>query len=133
MRFVIDEIEVQMCVTYVTGRTAVGTIKSVWHNAQVPLIGQHYHVELDIYAPADAGISCLERSKRRCPSVHFDGQNVLFHGICEDIDETVYYVRFDLDWLEMIEINELAVLYTKGECMSFSASYYFIEIYPYTI
>lgn len=65
--------------------------------------------------------------------VHFDGQNVLFHGICEDIDETVYYVRFDLDWLEMIEINELAVLYTKGECMSFSASYYFIEIYPYTI
>lgn len=63
MKFVIDEIEVQMCITYVTGRTAVGTIKGVWHNAQAPLIGQRYHVELDIYAPADAGISGLERSK----------------------------------------------------------------------
>ncbi len=133
MRFVIDEIEIQMCVTYVTGRTTVGTIKGVWHDAQAPLIGQHYHIELSIYSPVDVDISGLWRSKRRCPLVHFDGQDVLFHGICEDIDETVYYVRFDLDWLEMIEIKELAVLYTKGEFMSFSARYYFIEIYPYTI
>ena len=70
---------------------------------------------------------------QRCDgAVYIDGQDVVFAGICEGVDEAVYYVRFDLDWLEMIEIKELAVLYQKGESMSFSARYYFIEIYPYT-
>lgn len=133
MRFVIDEIEVQMYVTYVAGRTAVGTIKGIWHDANAPVLGQDYHVELSIYEPVDVEVSNTMRSKNRRPSTHFDGQNVVFQGICEDIDDVVYYVRFDLDWLEMIEIKELAVIYQKGEFMSFSARYYFIEIYPYTL
>ena len=133
MKFVIDEIEVQMCVTYVAGRTTVGTIKGIWHDAAAPVIGQDYHVELSIYEPVDVEISDTKRSAKQCPSTHFDGENVVFQGICEDTDDAVYYVRFDLDWLEMIECKALAVLYKKGEFISFSARYYFIEIYPYTL
>lgn len=133
MRFVIDEIEVQRCVTYVTGRTTVGTIKGIWHGTEAPVAGQCYHAELDIHEPVDGEISDTKCFEKKCPSAHLDGQDVVFAGICEDVDEAVYYVRFDLDWLEMIEIKELAVLYQKGEYMSFSTRYYFIEIYPYTL
>ena len=58
---------------------------------------------------------------------------VIFKGICEDIDEEVYFVRFDVDWLEMIEIKEIGSNYKKGDVMAFSASYYGVEIYPYTL
>jgi len=133
MRFVIDEIEVQMCVTYVTGRTAVGTIKGIWHGAEAPAAGQCCHAELSIHEPVDVELLDTKRFEKQCPLVYLDGHDVVFVGICEDMDEAVYYVRFDLDWLEMIEIKELAVLYQKGEYMSFSARYYFIEIYPYTL
>ena len=67
--------------------------------------------------------------------MHFAVNNIFFSQHTWDFafKIAVYYVRFDLDWLEMIEIKELAVLYQKGESMSFSARYYFIEIYPYTL
>lgn len=42
-------------------------------------------------------------------------------------------MRFDVDWLEMIEIKEIGSNYKKGDVMAFSASYYGVEIYPYTL
>ena len=45
----------------------------------------------------------------------------------------VYFVRFDIDWLEMISIREFAAKKKAGDLMAFSADYYGIEIYPYTL
>ena len=51
----------------------------------------------------------------------------------DKIKYEVYYVRFDMDWLEMIEISEIASRKEKGQILAFSVKYYDIEIYPYTL
>ena len=41
---------------------------------------------------------------QRCDgAVYIDGQDVVFAGICEGVDEAVYYGRFDLDCLMEIQ------------------------------
>ena len=44
---------------------------------------------------------------RILPSVCYSGQDVGFKGICGD--DGIYFVRFDIDWLEMIPVKEFAV------------------------
>ena len=88
------------------------------------------HVELAIYLPEELDI---HQDKKFCPSVCYSDQTVVFKGICEDVDDEVYFVRFDIDWLEMISIQEFSTKKKAGDFMAFSADYYGIEIYPYTL
>ncbi len=130
MRFIIEEVEYQEKLIVVTGNTAVGTIKGIWKYEQEPVVGGRYHVELSIYCPSKCD---RKQDKKLYPSVCLSDDMVIFKGICEDIDEEVYFVRFDGDWLEMIEIQEIDSKYKRGDVVAFSASYYGVEIYPYTL
>jgi len=130
MRFLIEKIEQQEYMTFVTGKTSVGTIKGIWKYAEQPVVGNQYHIELSIDAPHD--INSLQ--KMQCfPSVCLDYEEVIFQGICEDMDENVYYLRFDMDWLEMLDVQTASVKKQIGDFVLFSASVYGIKIYPYTI
>lgn len=130
MRFTIDKIEQQKNMILVTGRTSVGTIAGIWKYAEPPVIGNDYHIELGILYPCEIDIS---QKSRHVSLVYVDNDNVIFKGICEDIDEDVYYLRFDIDWLEMIEIDSIATKKKIGDYISFSASIYGVTIYPYTL
>ena len=42
-------------------------------------------------------------------------------------------MRFDIDWLEMISVQEFAARKKAGDFIVLLADYYGIEIYPYTL
>ena len=130
MRFGIEEVMQHGGMTIVTGRTSVGRVKGIWKYEEPPVIGQAYHVELSIDYPCEADIV---KKKKMFPSVVLVEETAIFQGICEDMDEDVYYVRFDVDWLEMMDIHVFASQKKKGEYLSFSANIYGIIIYPYTL
>ncbi|PNV62799.1 hypothetical protein C0033_07185 [Clostridium sp. chh4-2] len=57
----------------------------------------------------------------------------VFVGICEERDNQVYYVRFDTDWLDMLDIDVIASEKKKGDYISFSANWHDIGIYSYDL
>lgn len=130
MRLIIDEVKQQENITIVTGRTPVGTIKGIWKYTKPPVINESYHVELSMTYPCEVDIS---QKEKLFPSVYLDNDTVIFNGICEGIDNEVYYVRFDIDWIEMLDINAITPKKKNGDYISFSAGFYDIEIYPYTL
>ena len=90
-----------------------------------------YHVEFSIDNPTEINV---DQGTLSGPVVSAkNGDDVTFHGICEDADEDVYYVRFDTDWLEWIDITAPASPKVQGDFISFSADYHDIGIYPYTL
>lgn len=111
----------------VEGTTEIGSIKGLWKCAEKPVIGEIYFVELSIENLHRNQIWIKENMKK--PKVYTEGEYVWFRGICEDIDE-VYYIRFALDWLEMVEINEDNTI-KVGDCILFNQRYDHIAIYPY--
>lgn len=129
MQFVINKIECQGESLIITGNTTLGTIKEVWKYAQAPIDGKKYHVELTIVSPSEISIS----GKTLFPSVHLENENVIFLGVCEGYDNEVYYLRFDVDWIEMLDIDVITSGKKKGDYILFSANYHNIAIYPYTL
>ncbi|MCM1057160.1 MAG: hypothetical protein NC517_06085 [Firmicutes bacterium] len=130
MRFVIDKAERQNDMTLVTGKTSVGTIKGIWKYRELPVINDSYHIELKIDHPCERRIP---QGAQAIPYVCLEKEQVIFQGVCEDIDEEVYYIRLDTDWLEMLEINTVDSNKKIGDLISFSASVYGIGIFPYTL
>jgi hypothetical protein len=130
MRFVVDHAEQQNQMILVTGETSVGRIKGIWKGAEPPVIGSGYHIELGMTFPCEIDIS---QEKQRAPYVMFQNDKVMFLGVCEEMDEDVYYLRFDIDWLEMLDINAVYSGKKAGDVVSFSVSIYDVEIYPYSL
>ena len=130
MRFIVSEIKQRGQMTLVTGSTSIGTMEGIWIPRDLPKIGEYYHVELNITCPTQQSIPFR---KHPSPSVRLENDTVYFTGICEDMDEEVYYLRFDLDWLEMLLLEEIPSKKKIGDEISFSANIYGISIYPYTI
>lgn len=130
MRLIIDKIEQQERMMLITGKTSVGTIKGIWKYTEPPIIGNNYHIELSIDYPCEINIL---QEIQSVPCVFLNNDKAVFKGICEDIDEDVYYLRFDIDWLEMLDVNIIATEKQIGDYISFSASIYDIKIYPYTL
>ena len=131
MRFLIYEINHQTDSIVVSGVTAIGTLKGIWEAKEPPVIDTVYYVELTID-------NLTELNTDQCalsgPMVSAkNGDVVTFYGVCEDVDEDVCFVRFDTDWLEMIDISKLTFSKIKGDCISFSADCHDITIYPYTL
>ena len=52
--------------------------------------------------------------------------------MCEEIDD-VYVIRFAIDWIEMISIENDDFKIKKGDAISFSLNYDRIGIYPYYV
>lgn len=69
----------------------------------------------------------------RTPATALTGDTVVFHGLCEEVDEALYYLRFAADWLEMIDICAISTPKKAGDLISFSAPVDGIKIYPYTL
>lgn len=101
MQLVIDELEYQETLQIVTGKTSIGTVKSVWKDKQEPIIGTTYYVELSIGASKEIRIFC----ENVVPTVSLNHENVVFTGVWEDSDDEVCYLRFTVDWLEMLDLD----------------------------
>lgn len=130
MRLLICEINRQRDLIIISAATPLGTIKGVWNGREAPAIDTVYHAELTIDHLTELSFG---QSVPPAPGVSTEGDIVTFQGICEAMDEDVYFVRFDIDWLEMIDISELAFPKKEGDFMSFSANCSDIGIYPYTL
>ncbi len=127
MQLVIEKFEYQEKILIVTGKTSIGMIKGIWKNEKEPTIGEKYFVELSIDMPIERKV----RKEDLSSLVVLDNENVIFVGVCEDIDNEVYYLRFDIDWLDMLDIKAIASKKKKGDYISFSSNWRNIEIYAY--
>ena len=128
MQLVIDELEYQETLLIVTGKTSIGTVKGVWNDKKEPIVGTTYHVELSIGNPEEVRIFC----ENFVPTVYLNNEDVVFTGFWEDSDDEVCYLRFAVDWLEMLDIDTVTPR-KKGDLISFSANWHDIEIYPYDL
>lgn len=104
MQLVIEKFEYQEKILIVTGKTSIGMIKGIWKNEKEPTIGEKYFVELSIDMPIERKV----RKEDLSSLAVLDNENVIFVGVCEDIDNEVYYLRFDIDWLDMLDIKAIA-------------------------
>lgn len=128
MQLIIDKAEYQENVLSVTGKTAIGTIRGIWKYMEKPSAGQIYSVALSIdYLHETSSAS------KNYSSVHVEGENVIFTGLCEDFDDKYYYLRFDKDWVDMIYVRAIISERKKGDYISFSANWRNIRIYPYDL
>lgn len=130
MRLLVYEINHQADRIIISGITSRGTIRGIWKDKTEPVVDTAYHVELSIDHLTESDI---EQCTPHAPMVSANGDMVTFQGICETIDEDVYFVRYDTDWLDMIEVSETTSPKKAGDFISFSASCYDIGIYPYTL
>lgn len=131
MQILIYEIIHQTDGIVVSGVTAIGTLKGIWEAKEPPVMDTAYYVELCINNLTELS---ADQSVLSSPMVSAKNDDIVtFHGICEDTDEDVCYVRFDTDWLEMVDISELVSPKIKGNFISFSADCHDITIYPYTL
>jgi hypothetical protein len=127
MQLVIEKFEYQEKILIVTGKTSIGMIKGIWKNEKEPTIGEKYFVELSIDMPIERKV----RKEDLSSLAVLDNENVIFVGVCEDIDNEVYYLRFDIDWLDMLDIKAIASKKKKGDYISFFSNWRNIEIYAY--
>lgn len=116
MRFTIDEIRQEGNKTIVKGKTSIGEIKGVWKYAEPPVIKNDYTVEFNIDSPDEVE---MPSKMNTFPFVYLDNE--------------VYYLRFDVDWIEMLDIDVITVKKRKEDSISFAADYYSVGIYPYAL
>ena len=64
-------------------------------------------------------------------SVSIQAHQIDFIGLCEAADEEVMYIRFSVDWIEMIDLID--GIRIGDDFVRFSVDYKKIKIYPYTI
>lgn len=129
MRVIITNIENRDNHIYVTGKTAIGSIKGRWYYRESPILGETYFFELSIDELDRNEISVIN-DITFCPSVNFSDNKDRFEGICEEIDD-VYVIRFSDDWIEMLSIKNDNFSIKRGDAVSFSIDYDLIGIYPY--
>lgn len=129
MILIVSDIKYDNDKIVIYGITEIGIIKGIWKSNEMPILLNKYSVELT-FKMFEKQIS-IEYEEEIYAEIWAIDNTVHFHGICEDLDEDVYYVRFATDWLDMIEIPESNTEIKKGNHISFSAKYENIWIYPY--
>ncbi len=80
------------------------------------------HNEFDVKA---------ETAEKAYAEIRSCDECVHFCGLCKDIDEDVYYVRFADNGLDMVDIPENRSDIKIGDYISFNVKYGDLEIYPY--
>lgn len=111
MRFRVAEVNRQENRIIVTGKTRCGMMKGIWKSAESPTMNKEYQVELSI------GESCevdIWENEKCVPSVYIDNDTLVFQAILEDMDDEVYYLCLDVDWLEMLDIHVITSKKKRG-------------------
>ena len=130
MRVIVSSIQSDNEKTVIYGITEIEIIKGIWKCEESPVLLNAYSVELS-FGEFDKQIA-TEPQEEIYAEIWSIDNTVHFHGICEDIDDDVYYIRFQHDWLDMVEIPENTTnKINKGDYVSFSAKYWNVWIYPY--
>lgn len=129
MRLIISDIQYDDDSIIIYGITNIGIVKGIWKSKERPILCKHYSVEMD-YREFERQIS-IEQSQNVYTEICQIDNTVHFCGKCEDMDEDVYYIRFAVDWLDMVEIPEGEVELKQGDFVSFSVKFDSIWIYPY--
>ena len=129
MRLRIKTIEFAANKTIIDGVAEIGNLKGVWKSDLLPVVNREYFAELTITGYYEKISKNDEYSGMK---VNSDNGIVHFDGYCEDIDEEVYYIRLDTDWLEMIDVENDTKI-EKGDFVSFSAKYDDILVFPYEL
>ena len=128
MLFNIFKVETKADIIYVSGNTYTGCLKGIWKSKTAPKTGLKYNIELNF---ADTvGNTAYVNNGILKPSIDIGGGRVIFNGVCEDIEET-YFIRFSVDALEMIDLENADINIQKGDILTFSAAFDEIGIYPY--
>lgn len=128
MQIMVNVVEQIQSSVMVVASTEIGTIQGVWKGTIPPSVDQEYHVELIIQSMAK---DIILSKKDADTNVMVKDDEVLFIGYCEEMDDEVYYIRFNVDWLEMVEIPENIPEIAMGDYVEFSAKIDDIWIYPY--
>lgn len=130
MRILITNIEYENNDIFVTCKTAIGNLKGKWcDKLQLPILLENYHCELTIREIERTEVAIFTSGE---PSVHYEKGMVAFAGICEEIDD-IYVVRFDTDWLEMLDIKNDDFTIKRGDVIYFAIEYSEVSIYPYEL
>lgn len=133
MRFTIQEIGTADGDVFVTGKTHCGTIKGLWKSQTIkPVFGRSYNIELSF----GINMCAIDRSEVMIESdqaeadISITGDRVRFIGLCESIDD-ICFIRFSIDGLEMLDIENDDDTIKEGSYLSFSLPFEEIGIYPY--
>ncbi len=131
MRFIVETIRRDAARIFVAGRTDAGPLQGVWCGKEAPVFGGAYHAELTVNACVRQKIPAAKRLR---PGVRLNGDRAVFLGICERVQEGISFVRFDADWLEMVDSSIFpAAEKDPGSFCCFAAKAQDILIYPYTL
>lgn len=131
MKIILKNIEYENDCIYVTGVTSIGSIKGIWSYSEKPIIDQEYFCELSINDINRNEISVVRNTDFHS-KVLVDKREVIFKGVCEEIDE-IYVIRFAEDWIEMIAIIDDDFSIKKGDSIQFSTNCECISIYPWRV
>ncbi len=126
---IVEEIEYDNKDIYVIGLTGVGRLSGLWRHKELPIEGMEYSIELDISVLDRDEILIIPEESYET-QFERDEKVVLFKGVCEDIDE-IYVIRFAIDWIEMIDVQNDDYSIERGDTISFRISSSRIGIYPY--
>ncbi len=112
----------------ITGKTKIGNLSGIWKSNIEPVIGEDYDVELTLPPLCGNSIAVLEPNLQPMVIVK-PNDKILFRGRCEMIDEDdVYIIRFDTNWIEMVEFESENV--KINDVIEFLLSVDQIEVYP---
>ncbi len=129
MRIIIESLnENQPGVITVFGRTKIGSIKGLWKSKDAPLLNEEYDVELSLPMLLGSDVSVENVSLSPQAEVNSD-ETLYLRGTCEVIDEDdIYVVRFDANWIEMLEIENTDI--NVSDVISFTVNVNQVEIFP---
>ncbi|MDE6671154.1 MAG: hypothetical protein K2K16_03060 [Ruminococcus sp.] len=128
MLFTLTDIITKNDIIFVSGVTHTGSIKGIWKSSLIPVLMQHYSIEID-FSVIDRNSIIINKDSTDINSEIVDDR-VIFTCLCEDIDE-IYYIRFSFDGLEMLDIKNDDFTIKKGDFITFSVPFSRIGIYPY--
>lgn len=126
MKATVTRIEFENDTVIATCDTSIGELKGLWIYDDNPAIGETYHVELTMEELLGTPVFDAVQEYQ----VSMENETVFFRGMCEGADEEVLYIRFDIDWIEMIDIVDGI---KAGDFVAFSAHYKKVQIYPYEL
>ena len=111
----------------------IGQIRGVWRGNTPPIVNDICHIELDIKKVCPNIVKEFPYEMNDVTNVCCGFNEVVFKGICEDYDDEVYYIRFMIDWLEMLDIEDFNYKINIGDTVLFQTSIENIGIYPYEL
>jgi len=112
----------------ISGKTKIGALKGLWKSKDAPFLNEEYDVELTLPMLYGDDISVEKESLSAQALVDLDDMLYL-RGTCEGIDEdNIYIVRFDSNWIEMLEIENTNII--VNDVISFKVNVNQVEIYP---